>query len=253
MNHGFTLYSCSTAKHSPRGMALTLKVPFAERRKHRAEVGCKKKKKGTNRPFNTNVTGFWSTVKSYRTCPDILWRRVQSRKKNTKNQYYYPSLLSDHLGGDTFRSPSTDGRARPHHHHHHEHNALPFHFENERLFKKMLFFFLFPLEKGDLGLMRFFALRSNRSSGAIHHRTFPGKTNYGPPLAHKHDRSIGERPARNATCIRSFLIILLSFHLCQVNGVCVCVWWHFSENISYLKAKNLCWCYDVYCTIDNPI
>lgn len=78
----------------------------------------------------------------------------------------------------------------------------------------------FLVRQGDLvgGGEVVFALRLSHSSGAIHHRAFPGKTNYAlyQPINVANQYLC---PASNATHFTPFLIILLSFHLCQFNGV----------------------------------
>lgn len=78
----------------------------------------------------------------------------------------------------------------------------------------------FLVRQGDLvGGEVVFALRLSHSSGAIHHHAFPGKTNY---ALYQHINVANQYlcPASNATHFTPFLIILLSFHPCQFNGVC---------------------------------
>lgn len=77
----------------------------------------------------------------------------------------------------------------------------------------------FLVKQGDLvGGEVVFALRLSQSSGAIHHCAFPGKTNY---ALYRHINVANQYlcPASNATHFTPFLIILLSCHLCQFNGV----------------------------------
>jgi len=77
----------------------------------------------------------------------------------------------------------------------------------------------FLVRQGDLvGGEVVFALRLSHSSGAIHHCTFPGKTNY---ALYQHINVANQYfcPASNATHFTPFLIILLSFHPCHFNGV----------------------------------